>query len=181
MFGHDPRTELPEVLVGAGFVGEPKEQVLAAYATDRLLERWDAPRCEVRRVRDSAGIADIAKVSREVGRKNVEAESKHLAATLKDTRRTTWAYVARIDGEPVACGRLHFASSQPIAWLAGGRTSPAFRRRGLYIATVRRRTEDAIARGCVAVIVDSLPTSEPILAKRGFEAISDKQAFVLTT
>jgi hypothetical protein len=57
----------------------------------------------------------------------------------------------------------------------------AFRRRGLYIAIVRRRIEDAIARGCVSVIVDALPTSEPILAKRGFEAISDKQAFVLET
>lgn len=181
IFGHDPQTRLPESLIAAGFVAEPMERVLVGYATATLLEQWDTPHHEVRRVRDVQGIADVAKVSREVGRKNVDAESQLLAASLREATPQTWAYVAHANEEPVACGRLHFASTHPIAWLAGGRTTPAFRRRGLYLALVRQRIEDAIAQGCVAVIVDALPTSEPILSKRGFEAISEKQAFVLDT
>jgi predicted GNAT family acetyltransferase len=62
--------------------------------------------------------------------------------------------------------------------LAGGRTSPAYRRRGLFTAVVGARLREAAARGRTHVFVDALPTSEPILLRRGFEFVALTQPFV---
>lgn len=167
------------MLLASGFIPEPKERVLTAFITPEGLSRCEAVHYEIRQVDDAHGVEDLAEVSRDIGRENVGEEARRLLATLRDHPDTLRAYVAYVDGAPVACARLHFADTQPIAWLAGGRTKTAHRKRGLYTALVRRRFEDALARGCVALVVDALPTSEPILVKRGFRPISDKQAFVL--
>lgn len=180
VFAHDPQKRLPDVLLAAGFTAEPKERVLSVSVTPEALQLCEAPPYDIRRVRDLDGVQDIAEISREIGRKNVDDESRRLATSIRETPSAVSAYVAYVDDKPVACARLHFApSEQPIAWLCGGRTKSTHRRRGLYTALVRTRIEEALERGCVALVVDALPTSEPILAKRGFRAISEKQAFLL--
>jgi len=179
VYSHDPQKRLLESLRAAGFAVGPKERVLAVPATPQTIQRFEAPNYDIRRIHDLEGLEHMARISREIGRKNVDEETRRLAE-LRDAASTMNLYIAYVDDEPVACGRLHFAAGGvPFAWLCGGRTKTTHRNRGLYTALVRKRIEDAIDRNCRALVVDALPSSEPILSKRGFHAISDKQAFVL--
>jgi hypothetical protein len=52
------------------------------------------------------------------------------------------------------------------------------RNRGLYTALVAAWLKEAIQRGRKYMFVDALPTSEPILRKRGFQRLTDTQSFI---
>ncbi|AXX30006.1 acetyltransferase, GNAT family [Actinosynnema pretiosum subsp. pretiosum] len=80
--------------------------------------------------------------------------------------------LAYVDGEPVSRGRVHYRPGGAVAELAGGRTKPAFRGRGLFTAVVASRLHEARSRGRRLATVDALPTSEPILTALGFRAIT---------
>jgi hypothetical protein len=122
----------------------------------------------------------VAEVSQDVGR-NAAADARRLSTAIRETPTGVAAYVAYAEGGPAACARIHFEPAARLAWLCGGRSKVAHRRRGICTALVHRRMALAIGRGCVALIVDALPTSEPILMRRRFHAISEKQAFRLAT
>jgi hypothetical protein len=47
----------------------------------------------------------------------------------------------------------------------------------LFTAVVAARLREAAARGCQHVLVDALPTSEPILTRFGFAALTSTQPF----
>ena len=79
------------------------------------------------------------------------------------------AYLAMIDGEPVACGRLALPTVGP-PYLAGGATLPAARGRGAYRALVRARWDEAVRLGTPALIVQAGKDSRPILERLGFRA-----------
>ena len=164
----------------AGFLTEPKERVLAIAATPQALTAWSGSAPDIRRVLDDTGIQHVAEVSQDIGRDAAE-DARRLSTALGETPSGVAAYVAYADGEPAACARIHFHPAARLAWLCGGRTKVAHRRRGFDVALVRHRIALAIERGCVALIVDALPTSEPILMRRGFRAVSEKQAFLLAT
>jgi hypothetical protein len=55
-------------------------------------------------------------------------------------------YLAYVDGQPAAQAMPHWSGE--IAYLEGAGTAPAFRRRGLQLALIRRRIVDAMAFGC---------------------------------
>jgi predicted N-acetyltransferase YhbS len=91
------------------------------------------------------------------------------AATADDPGR--WAYLALVDGVPVAEGSVRRTVHGPL-WLAGGVTLPAFRGRGIYRALVRARWDDAVRLGASAlVVIANVETSYPILERLGFRAV----------
>ncbi|MFY9860709.1 MAG: hypothetical protein WAK80_09150, partial [Candidatus Cybelea sp.] len=57
--------------------------------------------------------------------------------------------------------------------LYGGGTMEQHRGRGFYRATVAARARDAIDFGARYLIVDALPTSQPILENLGFVRLTD--------
>jgi predicted acetyltransferase len=59
-------------------------------------------------------------------------------------------------------------------------TRERFRKRGLFTQLVATRIREAMSRGVAYVCVDALPTSEPILRKRGFEIVTYTQPFCIT-
>jgi GNAT superfamily N-acetyltransferase len=70
--------------------------------------------------------------------------------------RRTWLgsagrrlYLAYVDGRPAAQASLHWRDG--LAYLESAGTLPAYRRRGLQRALIRRRLADAAALGCTAV------------------------------
>lgn len=76
----------------------------------------------------------------------------HVIDLLRPLRRT-WLglprrrlYLAYVDGQPAAQAILHWSGD--LAYLEGAGTRPAFRRRGLQGALIRRRIADAMALGC---------------------------------
>jgi hypothetical protein len=70
--------------------------------------------------------------------------------------RRTWLgspgrrlYLAYVDGHPAAQASLHWRDG--LAYLEAAGTLPAYRRRGLQRALIRRRLADAAALGCTTV------------------------------
>ena len=54
-----------------------------------------------------------------------------------------------------------------FAGIYGGNTKPEQRNRGIYTALVAARLREALVRNRRYLIVDALPTSEPILRNEG--------------
>jgi predicted GNAT family acetyltransferase len=168
---------LRDRLLAAGFEPDAVESVLVLPLNEAALGAFDTPEYEIRRVHDTDGLDDVAHISSEIGRTNAEAEKHQLALALRDTPDELSVHVAYVDGEPVACGRIHFWKNSDFAELAGGRTTTTHRNRGLFTALVAARLHEALARNRTHVFVDALPTSEPILRKRGFQFVTDTQPF----
>jgi GNAT superfamily N-acetyltransferase len=81
------------------------------------------------------------------------------------------AYLAIVDGEPVASGDMLFL---PFAgFLSGATTKPGFRGRGAFRALVRARWDEAARRGTPALIVGAGRMSKPILERLGFRAVAE--------
>ncbi|MET8327363.1 GNAT family N-acetyltransferase [Streptomyces sp. NPDC005181] len=178
LYGHDVPSGLDERLLAAGFEADDTEQVLVLPVNEATLETFKAPGYDVRRIHDEAGLADYAEIAREIGRKNPEEEKKQLAAVLLEAPDSMSVHIAYVEGEPVACGRIYFKEGSGYAELAGGRTKTTHRKRGLFTAVVGARLTEAHERGRALVFTDALPTSEPILRKRGFRVVTSTQPFV---
>jgi ribosomal protein S18 acetylase RimI-like enzyme len=84
-------------------------------------------------------------------------------------------YVARIDGRPAATATLFVHAG--AGYLADSATDPAFRRRGLHAAMLRRRLRDAAAAGVdfISSGADFLSTSH-----RNMERIGMRLLFLRT-
>ncbi len=177
-YGHDVPAELPDRLVAAGFEPDDEERVLTLPLTDETIASFGVSPYDIRRVHDVAELADYADIAREVGRKNVESEREQLAAALRDAPDELSIYLAYADGVPAASGRTYFTPGSPFAEIAGGRTKPAYRLRGLFTALVAGRLREAQNRNRTHAIVDALPTSEPTLVKRGFQFLTTTRPYV---
>jgi hypothetical protein len=179
VYGHDPSLGLAETLTAAGFEPGETETVLALRLDDTAQFRFERSPYETRIVHDEAGLADVAAISLQVGRSQTEAEKRRLRAILHDRPDSLSIHIAYIDNKPVSCGRIHYGHTPGVAELAGGRTVTTHRRQGLFTAIVAARLREGAARGCRYVFVDALPTSEPILTRLGFAALTTTQPFHL--
>jgi hypothetical protein len=178
VYGHDRPADLRERLLAAGFQAEAVESLMVLPVNEETLAAFAAPAVDIRRVRDGKDLEQVAAISREIGRTKVEEEMARLAFTLERTPDRMSVHVAFADGAPVACGRIYFAENSDFAELSGGRTRTTHRNRGLYTALVATRLSEAMQRGRKYLLVDALPTSEPILRKRGFQRLTDTQPFI---
>jgi len=178
LYGHDRPADLAERLVAAGFEADDPEDVLVLPLDDASVAAFDVAGVHVRQVRDERELAGYAEISRETGRRNVDEERRQLAAVLAETPDEMSIHIAYVGEEPASCGRVYFRSGGPYAELAGGRTKPTHRRKGLFTALVGSRLREAQQRGRTHVFVDALPTSAPTLRKRGFRFVTKTQPFV---
>jgi ribosomal protein S18 acetylase RimI-like enzyme len=80
-------------------------------------------------------------------------------------------YVARVDGRPAAAGILFIHGGG--GYLADSATDPAFRRRGLHAAMLRRRLQDAAAAGVdfISSGADFLSTSHRNMERVGMRLL----------
>ena len=76
-------------------------------------------------------------------------------------------YLARLDGQPVAFSQLILDGG--VAYLGGAATLPEFRGQHVYSTLVRRRLEEARARGYHLVVINAGPLSRPVVARCGFK------------
>lgn len=178
VYGHDHPESLTEHLLAAGFEPEPRESVLVLPVTEASLADFAAPAYDIQRVQSAEQMDDYAAICRAAGRTNADAEKNRLVRTLKDHPDQMSIYIAYTAGEPVGCGRVYFMPHSEFAGIYGGNTKPEQRNRGIYTALVAARLREALVRNRRYLIVDALPTSEPILRKRGFEFVTDTQPFL---
>jgi len=183
VYGHDRPLCLGERLRAAGFEAGDKEAFLVFHAGGESLARFGDCSGDVRRVTGEEGLEDYRMIVEEVRggdrKKEIEREIGRYALTLRDHPDNMSLYVAYADGVPAACGRVYFHRSSRFAGLYGSNTRTRFRKRGLFTQVVAAHIRETVGWGIVYVCVDALPTSEPILRKRGFEAVTHTQPFRL--
>lgn len=170
VYDHDQPPDLRDRLAAHGFeVGEVEAfMVLDTLAAPAV---WFAPLAhDVRRLTDPDHLADYAAVEHVVWEKTHMADFANVMRTRPDIMGL---YVAYVDGRPAACARASFSPGSPFCGLWGGATLPEFRNRGLYMALVGARVQEAARRGARFVTIDAAPTSRPILEKRGFQHLAN--------
>lgn len=172
-YGHDAPGDLIQRLERHGF--EPQEteafvvlDLLAAPA--RLLEPVQA---DVRRVAGPNDLGDFVVVQDAIWNKDHRLFAERLAREMRAAPSAIAVYVAYVDNVPVSAARMDFSPNGDFAGLWGGSTLPPFRGRGLYTALVAVRVQEARRRGARFATVDALPTSRPILERRGFCWVSN--------
>ena len=181
VYGHDQPKNLGERLVAAGFEAGDEESFMVFCASDDALGRFGAVSHDIRRVTDQEGLRDYQIVREEVHGKSCAQEIEQYHVVLEKHPDSMSVYVAYVEGEPAACGRIYFHEASQFAGLFGGNTRGKFRNRGLFTQLVAVRIREAMSRGIVYITVDALPTSEPILAKRGFVRLTYTQPFTLVS
>jgi GNAT superfamily N-acetyltransferase len=87
-------------------------------------------------------------------------------------------YFARVDGAPA--GGAAMRVSADIAQFCGAATLPAFRRRGVQSALLRRRLDDARAAGCELAVITTHPGSKSNqnAQRQGFELLYPRAVLV---
>ncbi|MFD0385719.1 GNAT family N-acetyltransferase [Streptomyces stramineus] len=147
LYGHDSPADLADRLTAAGLEPDDRESVLVLPLDEAGLASFDPAGQDIRQVTDERGLADYAEIARALGRKNAEEERQRLAAELREAPEAMSIHIAYVDGEPASCGRVYFRPGGPYAELAGGRTRPEHRRKGLFTALVGSRLRQARERG----------------------------------
>ena len=90
------------------------------------------------------------------------SEYPEVADFLRDmgqvtARSQSLAFLAELNGEPVATGALTIAAD--VALLAGASTIPAARRQGAQLALLEQRLRYAATKGCTIAMMVTLPGS----------------------
>jgi GNAT superfamily N-acetyltransferase len=105
-------------------------------------------------VREVTTLAEMdAHIDIQLGAYGVPADTIERLRPLRRTWLTTPGrrlYLASVDGRPAAQAILQW--NDDVAYLESAGTLPAYRRRGLQQALIRRRILDADALGCRAII-----------------------------
>lgn len=177
VYDHDQPADLRRRLAARGFeVGEAEAfMVLDVHAAPDV---WLRPIThDVRRLTDPDGLGDFEAIERAVWD---TSHASDYALALRTEAGTLELYVAYVAGRPAACARASFRPGGPFCGLWGGATLPEYRNRGLYMALVAARVQEAVRRGVRYVAIDAAPTSRPILEKRGFQFIVNTHPCVFT-
>jgi len=171
-FSHDRPPDLRDRLAARGFEIGEDEAVMVLELSEWRARPDPGQGVEVRRITDPEGLADMVPVLRAVWDEDPTEDVAEFAGILRDNPGFMSVYIAFVDGRPVSCSRANFPSSSPFASLWGGSTLEAYRGRGIYSALLEARVGEAIGRGYAYMTIDALPTSRPIVEKRGFRLLS---------
>ncbi|MFE2913219.1 GNAT family N-acetyltransferase [Kitasatospora indigofera] len=178
--GHDLPADLPDRLLAAGFVPEPRETVLVGRAADLDLDAAPPAGVTVRRTTDPADLPRIAAMESAVWGEDMGFLAGHLLGLLTARPDETALLVAEAGGEVVSAAWLMLDRDRDFAGLRGGSTLEAWRGRGVYRALVARRARIALEHGHRYLHVDASDDSDPILRRLGLTAITTTTPYVWT-
>jgi len=157
---------LVEELIALGLVPDPEEPV----ASGMILTGEPAgsrSEIEVRRVTELDQFATVRSIFHEVfGAMPALSLEEEVAAAPEGEI----CYLALLDGEPAAVGKVIFAPRGGA--LMGGATRPEARGHGAYRALVWARYEEARRRG-VPLVTQAGKMSRPILERLGFRKVNE--------
>ena len=177
VYGHDLPQCLAERLTAAGFEAGEKEAFMVFSANDKDLGRFGICQDDIRRATNKEDLGDVQSIFEEVYGRSCEKLIEQYVFMLENHPNNMSVYIAYVEGDPAACGRVYFHAGSRFAALYGGQTRERYRRRGIFTQIVAVRIREAFSRGIVNICVDALPTSEPILRKHGFENVTYTQPF----
>jgi GNAT superfamily N-acetyltransferase len=176
--GHDLPSTLPDRLVAAGFVAEPRETVLIGSAHDLAATESSPEGVVVREAVTDEDMRRIADMVSEVWHEDRSWFAAHLIAEVAGGQVVV--VIAEVDGRIVSASRVQFEPGTEFAGLWGGSTLVEWRGRGIYRALLTYRARLAVARGVRYLQVDATEDSRPILQRLGFTAITTTTPYVFT-
>lgn len=178
LHGHDRPADLPDRLLRAGFQAEELETVVIARVDDIAAPPVLPEGVSLREVTERRDLERIARMEEEVW----NHEHSWLAEMVEGERAAdpeSITVVAAEAGDAVVCGAwIRFERGTDFATLWGGATLPAWRRHGIYRATVAYRASLAAARGFRYLEVDASDDSRPILERLGFVPVTTTTPYV---
>ena len=178
LFEHDRPADLPQRLAAAGLVPQERETVViapvAAVAGEVQLPEGIA-------LREVTARADFDRIAAFEG--SVSAGDLGWLAGMLEAERAVdpdalTVLVAEAGDTIVCAGWVRFLAGTEFASLWGGSTLPAWRRRGIYRATVAYRANLAAQRGFRFLQVDASDDSRPILERLGFVAVTTTTPYI---
>lgn len=174
-YGHDQPDDLIDRLHHKGFVAESEDEVVIASA-EKIAKINACPEgIEIRRITDSAGIADVVKVGDEVwGKSNHDFVTRWLTDQITLHPDNSVILAAYDGSKPVAGAWATAWGDQPFASLFGGSVLPDWRKRGIYHALIAERARQIAERGIQWCLVDAGPESRPILKTLGFQSLTQR-------
>ncbi len=170
VYDHDAPADLRQRLTARGFQVGPAEAFLVLPISHLDLARKSG--ADVRKMQTIEQFEDYLAVEQVMwpdDGNNARSESRRRFLEHPDA---DGYYVGYFEGKPATCGRVTFREGSRFAGLFGGATLDDNRGRGLYTAVVTARAKEAHSRGVDFLFVDALPTSRPILERRGFRCLS---------
>jgi hypothetical protein len=179
LHGHDRPRDLAQRLRAAGFSPEDMETVVIARVAEIAAQPLLPEGLSLREVVDRAALDRIAALEASIwggGDDGRLAES--LEAEQAVDPQAISIVVVEAGSETVCAGWVRFEQGTDFATLWGGATLPAWRRRGIYRATVAYRAKLAAERGFHFISVDAAADSRPILERLGFVAVTTTTPYV---
>jgi acetyltransferase (GNAT) family protein len=172
VYSHDLPADLKDRLAAFGFEVGPVENVLVMSVDE--LPAPEANRRDIRvdTVRTEEQVAVFKRLAEGVFGGDWSFTARELQSQIDRGLTGHRGYIAYLDDEPAAMGRLYVHPESHFAGLYGGGTLPKFRGRGAYRATVRARMLDAARFGARYLLVDARDTSRPILERMGFVSLA---------
>lgn len=178
VYGHDAPQDMRERLIAHGYQLEDEPGTVMVLdlqpAPPALLEPVTA---DVRRIETQEQIEDIIQVEEAVWGGSFGWMRQRMGDHLKIPGYLS-IYAAYVDDQPVCSGWTYFHPDSDFAGLFGGSTLPEFRRRGLYSAVLAKRVQEAAARGRQFMSIDASSMSRPIVAKHGFQFLTESYFYV---
>lgn len=179
--GHDLPADLPERLVRAGFVPEERETVVIGRVADVAGPVALPEGVRLREVTDRADLDRIDDLEAEVWSEERSGIGAMLEAEIAAGPESIRVVVVEADDGTMVCAAwARFPAGTGFATLWGGATLAAWRRRGIYRATVAYRANLAAARGLGYLEVDASDDSNPILQRLGLVPITTTTPYVWT-
>ena len=179
LHGHDRPRDLPQRLRAAGLLPEAVETVVIAPVATIAARPVLPEGLSLREVVDRADLDRIAAFEDAVWQ---EGDHGWLADSLEAERAVDpdvlRIVVVEAGSEIVSAAWVRLERGTDFATLWGGATLPAWRRRGIYRATVAHRATLAAERGARLLEVDASAESRPILERLGFTAVTTTTPYV---
>jgi hypothetical protein len=177
--GHDRPSGIPERLLAAGFVPEPRETVLVGLAKDLAAGASALPRgVTIDQVTEETGIRRIAALESDVWGEDWSWLAEDLLGRMRQGHTTVFA--AEAGGRVVSAAWLVLKPGTEFGGLWGGSTLSPWRGRGLYRALVGRRAALAAELGVRYLQVDATDDSRPILERLGLVPVTTTTPYVWT-
>lgn len=182
--GHDAPADLPERLVGHGFVAEEAETVMIGAAAGLTTAPEPPVEVTLRRIDPTdpeRALHDVERMTlmqEAVFGSSAHDDAQTMTRALVDDPFHTEAWIAEANGEVICTGRLALVPGTEFAGLWGGATRADWRRRGVYRSLCAARARSAIAKGVRYLHSDSTEGSRPILERSGFTAVTTTTPYI---
>lgn len=174
--GHDLPASIPSLLEAAGFAPEDTETVMACLAESCATEPPLPDGVQLVDVASRSDVEAVAAMESSIWDEDRSWLVSELGSRVADGSVSMVA--AQADGRTVSAAWIVWVPGTEFAYLAGGGTVPAWRRRGVYRALVARRAREAVRREVRYLAVDASDTSRPVLERLGFESLTTTTPYV---